>query len=401
MGLQVLARLGSRGTQGPVAIATISPSTTEIETVYCEESQRFQVGSLSKAVVATALARLVEDGGLDLDSPVRTWLPDFELADPETAESVTVRQLLLHRGGWEGDHYQDFGDGPGALASYVASLRTLPQRAPLDFAFSYSNSGFGLLGHLVAERSGLPFEQAVDALVLRPLQMGASGYPTAADRPSGLYRSAHPGGGFRTSLEDLLRFAEYHLEQAPGWLRDPGGDAGQLAGAMAPGWMVDDFGGTDVLRWGGAVSGEAGLVALVPEHSLAFVGVGTDLALLGEAMGTCLREGFGLVQEELPVVRTSAEGLGPYLGEFESRMDRYRLEEDQGRLRCVRTPRGGYPDPDSPGGAPSAPSELVFVGPDAVRGRAGPMQGARGDFLREPGGRVAWFRWEGRLNGRL
>jgi len=357
----------------------------------------FHVGSVSKLLCATGVAMLVERGELSLDAPLQETFRGLRLADPEVAERVTLRHLLLHRGGWTGDFYDDFGDDEGALGRYVEELVHLPQLVPLDSAFSYSNSGFGLLGHFLGQRLELSFEQAVEGLILRPLGLRDSGYPSAGNSPKGLFRSAHPGGGFRSTVSDLLRVARYHLLTAPHWLQQPGGGAGQLADAMAPGWMIDFFQKTPVLRLGGKVAGQAGLLALVPSRGFAFAGVGNDLGGLGRAMGTLLRKVLDLVQVHPPSYRAAEDSLSPYLGSYRAAMDAYSLRSEGGNLVMQRHPLGGYPVPSAPRTPSHEPAVLEFVEEDVVRSTTGPSRGMRGDFLRDDRGNVAWFRWEGRL----
>src|SRR3954464_9504031 len=76
----------------------------------------FQFGSTGKTYTATAMLRLVEEGKVDLDAPVRKYLPDFQLRDKEVAEKVTVLQLFNHTAGWQGDMMDNTGDGDDALA---------------------------------------------------------------------------------------------------------------------------------------------------------------------------------------------------------------------------------------------------------------------------------------------
>jgi CubicO group peptidase (beta-lactamase class C family) len=64
--------------------------------------------------------RLVEQGKLDLEAPVRDYLPDFRVADPEVSEAVRLRHLVTHTAGWFGDASTETGDGDDALAHYVA-----------------------------------------------------------------------------------------------------------------------------------------------------------------------------------------------------------------------------------------------------------------------------------------
>src|SRR5689334_1794941 len=71
----------------------------------------FQIGSTTKTMTATAIMRLVDMGKLELDAPVRQYLPDLALKDPTTAEKVTVKHLLTHTAGWLGDFFAETGWG--------------------------------------------------------------------------------------------------------------------------------------------------------------------------------------------------------------------------------------------------------------------------------------------------
>jgi CubicO group peptidase (beta-lactamase class C family) len=107
----------------------------------------FQIGSLSKTYTATAVWRLIERGEIDLDAPVRTYLPALRLADDATAAGVRIAHLLTHCGGWYGDDGTYTGEDDEAIARFVATrLPQLPQIFPLGKWFSYNNSGFALLG---------------------------------------------------------------------------------------------------------------------------------------------------------------------------------------------------------------------------------------------------------------
>ena len=96
----------------------------------------FQIGSITKTVTATALMRLVEQSRLDLDVPVRRYLPELRLRDEDVARRVTLRHLLTHHGGWFGDFFDDTGSDDDALARYVERLDTLEQLTPLGALWS-------------------------------------------------------------------------------------------------------------------------------------------------------------------------------------------------------------------------------------------------------------------------
>src|SRR6185437_6235844 len=73
----------------------------------------FQIGSNTKLLTTTLVMQLVEAGQVELDALVRRYLPTFELAGPGAGE-ITVRHLLTHTSGIEGDHFEDFGRGDDA-----------------------------------------------------------------------------------------------------------------------------------------------------------------------------------------------------------------------------------------------------------------------------------------------
>lgn len=77
----------------------------------------FRIGSTTKTFTGTVMMRLVEQGAVDLDAPVRRYLPEFAVADAVGSATVTVRHLLNHTPGWLGDDVQDFGRGDDALAN--------------------------------------------------------------------------------------------------------------------------------------------------------------------------------------------------------------------------------------------------------------------------------------------
>ena len=82
----------------------------------------FQVGSITKTFLGTLVMRLAQQGKLDLDVPVRTYVPQLRLRSADATARVTLRHCLTHTAGWFGDHFEDFGWGDDALARYVAFM---------------------------------------------------------------------------------------------------------------------------------------------------------------------------------------------------------------------------------------------------------------------------------------
>ena len=100
----------------------------------------FQIGSISKVWTATVAMQLVDEGLIGLDQPIVEVLPEFELADMDVARTVTLRHLLAHTSGIDGDVFTDTGRGDDNLEKYVALLKEQTQNHPIGATWSYSVS---------------------------------------------------------------------------------------------------------------------------------------------------------------------------------------------------------------------------------------------------------------------
>src|ERR1700742_2318349 len=129
----------------------------------------FQVGSITKTWTATLVMQLADEGLLELDATVVSHLPAFALAALRAARAMTVRQLLSHQAGFEGDVFTDTGSNDDCVERYVATLATDPQLFPPGEMFSYNNAGFCVLGRIIEVLRGKPFDQALREHLLKPL----------------------------------------------------------------------------------------------------------------------------------------------------------------------------------------------------------------------------------------
>ena len=132
------------------------------------------LGSVTKTFTATALMRLVAEGQVELDAPVRRYVPELKLADEQTAAEVTVLNLLNHTAGLDWRIITDTGDGDDALARQVAKLAELKLIAPPGTRASYSQAGYNLAGRIVEKVTGLTYERAVASLLFEPLGLSHS-----------------------------------------------------------------------------------------------------------------------------------------------------------------------------------------------------------------------------------
>jgi len=192
---------------------------------------RFDIGSVSKLLTATAVMQQVEEGALDLDADVNDYLADVEIPDT-FPEPVTPAHLLTHTAGF-GEYYLlgSAAPGPGESDPLAESLsRFLPPRVrPPGIAHQYDNFGIALAGHLVENVTGDTFEEYVTANILERLGMSRSTYgrpvPDADDvvpheaLPGAggagavppMYVNSLPTGGLWTTGEDIAAFMLAYL----------------------------------------------------------------------------------------------------------------------------------------------------------------------------------------------
>jgi CubicO group peptidase (beta-lactamase class C family) len=247
------------------------------------------IGSLSKAFTATAVLQLVDARKVDLDAPVRQYLPDFQLADPAAA-AITVRQLLNQTSGIPTDAPRA-ARREASLADHVAALRETRLVAAPGTAHVYSSPSYQVLGRLVEVVSGQPFGAYVQEHVFQPLRMTRSTAEVAAARdlvpgrniwwgmkgPS-LYdweQGRLPTASLISSAEDLARFLRAHLgggELEGARILSPEAAATAHRGAVksegfayAMGWREGPTAGVPSLWHGGALPSYRGALVMVPQ----------------------------------------------------------------------------------------------------------------------------------------
>ncbi|MEV0647537.1 serine hydrolase [Phytomonospora sp. NPDC050363] len=337
----------------------------------------FQIGSITKIWTTTLVMRLVDEGLVELDAPVVKYLPEFRTADPEVSARITVRHLLNHTAGFEGDVFRDTGRGDDAVAKLVEEvLPTVPQPLQPGRLFSYNNAAFCVLGRIVEVLRGTTWGAAVHDELAGPLGVTVA---TNADEAI-LHRAAvghlatGPGGEFEvqstwglpasngpagamlsTSARDLLAFARLHLDGGvtPGGTRLLSAESVErmrVAEVDVPrrsvrpmgiglGWHLFDWeGGREVVGHDGNTVGQTAFLRLLP-------GEGVAVAMLtnGGDVGGLAREVFGHVLGELagvsvpgplPVPENPSPVTNPerYAGSYDQGLVRFDVVEEDGRL---------------------------------------------------------------------
>jgi CubicO group peptidase (beta-lactamase class C family) len=183
----------------------------------------FGIGSLTKPFTATAIMLLEKQGKLHLDDPIQTYLPNYA----DSGQPVTLMHLLTHTSGIPNFVTQpEFWEKHAAVKTSVEEVIALFQDLPFDFApgtaYSYSNSGYVLLGYILEKLLDMSYGDAIRRLIFDPLGMTHSYYlqpePIIPFRASG-YTPTKDGfqharfmtattrfaaGGLASTIEDLL-----------------------------------------------------------------------------------------------------------------------------------------------------------------------------------------------------
>jgi CubicO group peptidase (beta-lactamase class C family) len=394
----------------------------------------FQIGSTTKTVTATITMRLVEQGKIDLDAPVRQYVPDFKVQDEAASAGVKVRDLFTHTAGWAGDFFLDTGPGDDAAEKYVAKMADLPQVTPLGTAWSYNNASFVLAGRVIEAVTGKTYEAVAKELIFEPLgmkhtfffpeeamtyrfAMGHLVFPEGPRiaRPWPIPRSSNAAGGISTTIPDQFRYARFQMSdgvaedgtrllkpesiaymQSRVYEVQKGGDAMGLA------WMLHDVPGAHIVRHGGGTNGQISTFMLVPEKKFALIittNADTGQELTGKLTSWALKHFLGVSEPEPEYIEVPQEILAGYAGSYKSigGITEVFLEDDGLHLQIEPENLLGSEESKAP---PPPATGLKFISQDVAVGQEGIYKGVKILFARKEDGSIDWLRVGSRISNR-
>jgi CubicO group peptidase (beta-lactamase class C family) len=194
------------------------------------EETIFSLQSISKTVTATAVMFAVQEGLVELDTPITEYLPNFKVnsrfeTSPE--QKITLRHLLSHRAGFTheapiGNNYQNEFD---SFKQHAESISDTWLKFPVGQQYSYSNLGIDLAGYILQVKSGIPFAEYVKTRLFDPLEMKSSSFNWKEIRNNENRAIGHsnffnnipleyaliPSGGCYTNVLDMSKFIQFHL----------------------------------------------------------------------------------------------------------------------------------------------------------------------------------------------
>jgi CubicO group peptidase (beta-lactamase class C family) len=353
-------------------LGTVSPSSTQP----VQSSTRFRIGSVTKAMTATAVLSLAEDGRLRLHAPAARLLPGFSLpGDPVWMDRLTAHNLLSNQGGIAdpSDAVGPSDDGALAAAFYdPAFTATTPLLVPPGTFYNYSSTNFMLAGLLAEAAAGKPYRLVVRQRVFKPLGMKRAAFQASevmADNDAAFgvgvdtvyapdaYDDSveRPAGMAWASAEDLAKFAKFILrgdrevlstrhwrgmqtaqvdmaERPDGSLGHGYGLAidsnGAFPAVSAPNGPLRFYPGVKVVWYEGAVPGYRALMVTLPNQQFGYVAlVNGDLQnAFTDSMPCMRRAAVEAIGARLPATAPfpppliERDRFVDYVGQYEDRL---------------------------------------------------------------------------------
>ncbi len=268
----------------------------------------FGIASLTKAFTTAALAMLVDDGLLDWDVPIRSYLPDFQTSDPFITEHLTLRDIVTHRSGLARHDHVWLGT-PFTRDELIGSIRWLGFSRGFRQSYQYNNLLYIVAGRVIESVSGIRWEDFISYRLLRPLGMSSTifagddietrsdfsksysvagtGYEPAPQRD---LAALGPAGSMYSNSVDMSKWMLFQLNKgvvrmdtlvSPAQMSDiqslwvhseqgSGNDDIRSTG-YGLGWRIGSYRGNEIVYHSGAIGGYRALAILVPSHRLGII----------------------------------------------------------------------------------------------------------------------------------
>lgn len=391
----------------------------------------FQIGSITKPFTASMIMQLRDEGRLTLDDALLKHLPNFRNADMRRLRKVTLRHLLTHQSGIDGDFFPRTDSGDRSIEQLLEMASMVPSLFEPGTNYSYCNVGFSALGRIIEILDNCTYDESLKVRIFDPLEMTrafsrpednirfrvAMGHVPEAHKPGQLivpeepYLSiGHKAAGTTPAMtaSDLLRFAGAHLHNGLGLngnrimkaatakemrrLHVRGTDRhGDWNWSIGLAWIMADWHGKKIFGHTGGTVGQFSELIVCKEKNIAVAALtngGDALGFMREITGGILKS-VGITMAELPKpeenVRTNSAELTGHYGNISTVI---KVSDDNGVLKIANR----------------APEKEQF-GPTAtirfVKPRLGRIPMGTLEFGGQKGRSAEWIRTGSRLFPRL
>ncbi|MCK8495244.1 beta-lactamase family protein [Spirosoma sp. RP8] len=301
----------------------------------------FQIGSLTKSFTAVLILKLAQQNKLSLSDPISTYLPDYPRGN-----EIRIKHLLTNSGGiYEKFRKPTFYNQLRSTHPFsTEEMLAFFSQEPLDFdpgtQFSYSNSGFDLLGIIIEKVTGSSYAQAMHSYIFKPLNMTSSGFDFSRlsnDNKTTPYAYlsstkqidvkawnaslTFSSGGLYSSTRDLQKFyqglTEFKLisKEALDQATTP------FLGGYGFGWYIDSLQGDRVIDHGGNVEGSTSYFLMMPERQTCIILLAnitsTSLEKVGNSIYAALQNKPYRIPQSKREIQLTEQSLLNYVGRFE------------------------------------------------------------------------------------
>ncbi len=308
----------------------------------------FRIGSITKMMTAAGLLQLVETGAVRLDDPVTAHIPDFQLATPGAAGTITVEHLLTHTSDIPDTYAVGNVFRPMSLDEWIPHMASVELYAPAGSFWNYSNPNFSLAGLIIERVTGMDYRQYMAERVWGPAGMSSTTLDGTAVEATGDYSWGHqydpttggetvygptaydseslgPAGMAFSTAGDLVRWALLLMDDGVPVLH------GALARRMQQplvwthttpdlwygyGIFSEDFEGLDVRQHGGNVPGWGSYLLWVPDQRFAVAVLANTFEALDESAYCIADAVLAPTGETPPPVHTDPSTWKRYRGDY-------------------------------------------------------------------------------------
>ena len=368
----------------------------------------FQIGSITKTFTATYIMKLAEEGKLSLSDPISKHLPDLKLKPEGLVDQLTILHLLNHTSGLYGDYFIDHGNGDDALDKLLVAIAELEPTTPPDFAHSYCNLAFDIVGGIIEAITGKTYEQAMVDGLFKPLKLdpitffahdailystavGHSGSsPVTVSEPFSIPRCSNAAGAIMTNVENLLAYAQFHMGDGT-----VDGEAyltpESLAAMQEPtvtirgddqwgiGFAVQHIDGAKMFGHGGATNGQHANLQIFPEHGYAIAALtngARGAAAYNEVIDWAVKHDIGVEATPPAEIEPDDAWLARRLGTFSAALTELTIKRNDDGYVLETVAINPFTDEKAP-----AVAHTVVPVEDGFYLNSGPLVGRVIDYL--------------------
>ncbi|MTK11510.1 MAG: serine hydrolase [Clostridiaceae bacterium] len=270
----------------------------------------FPIGSATKAFTSLAVGMLVEEGKLQWDTPIKNYIPHFEMKNRYVGEHLTIKDMLCHRSGLPRHDAIWYTNASLSRKELVDKIKNLELSKDFREVWQYNNIMYGAVGYIIEAVSGMSYEEFVEKRIFKPLGMNHSNFSVDAMKSSMDFSKPYsakgeevkqipfktlnaigPAGAINSNLVDMIKWLRFHMNkgkingneiiteknltqmhspQIPCQLIPWGFEEVQFS-SYGLGWFIESYRGRKHINHGGNIDGFASYVSFMPEENLGMI----------------------------------------------------------------------------------------------------------------------------------